>query len=471
MPPTRQPRRVLIVDSERAFLEPLLAVLRVDHDVRTVSCAAGALRAVKDFAPHVVLLDMKLPDANSLDCLKRIKQEFPDVEVMMVAALGEVASAVAAIKLGACDYVQKPVGLDVIEKALRRPCGKMRGQANGSRTASREATYPLPPDHDPYEIVGTSAAVNGVLAVIEQVCRTDLNVLIQGESGTGKELVARSIHRGSRRQSGPFVAVNCALFSGDLIDSNLFGHEKGAFTGATSRRRGVFELADGGTLLLDEIGTMPLITQSKLLRVLEEKRFTRVGGERPVEVDVRLIFATNRDLETETEMGNFREDLFYRINVVSISVPPLRSRREDIPLLVEHFLRKHSRFVDSPLRSLTPEAIGELQSRTWRGNVRQLENIIQMLMSLSMKSAMGLEDIEALTPSRPSATSLRIHEPPEPHAPPERLQSGIDRQTILATLEACDWNRTLASSRLGIHRNTLRNMMKRFGIRARLVAE
>ncbi|MHC4248264.1 MAG: sigma-54-dependent transcriptional regulator [Planctomycetota bacterium] len=466
MVPAADPLRVLVVDDEETFLEPLLTILRSEYDVRGASRVAEALRALGDFAPHVVILDIRLPDGDGLDCLRKMKKAQPDVEAIMVTGFGEVESAVAAMKLGACDYVQKPVEIEKLEEVLRRACQKVRGRADGPRTASEAPSDPAP--DDPYRIVGASAAVERVLRVIRQICGTDLTVLVQGESGTGKELVARAIHRGSHRRDGPFVAVNCARSSGELIDSELFGHEKGAFTGAASLRRGVFELAHGGTLLLDEIGTMPLATQDKLLRVVEEQRFTRVGGERPVEVDVRLVFATNRDLETETEKGSFREDLYYRMKVVAISVPPLRSRREDIPVLVEHFLRKHGAAVDSPLRGFTPDAMGELESRAWRGNVRELENTVRMLMSLGGKSVLDVEDLEALAPSQSGPASLRIHG----SAPaPERSRTGVDRRAVLAALDACDWNQSLASRRLGVHRNTLRNMMKRFGIRARRVAE
>ncbi|MHC4198814.1 MAG: sigma-54-dependent transcriptional regulator [Planctomycetota bacterium] len=452
MPAQKTDIRILIVDDEEHVVTALGLLLERDYTVKGVGTAEAALACFKDFEPDIVLLDITLPGMNGMDCLEEIKRAWPDVEVVMVTATREVRTAVSALKLGAYDYIEKPFDENELRGVIRNIHDKLKLKRQ-VRSLGRELARPYVLKN----IVGKSQAMKDVLNLARKACRSDLSVVISGESGTGKELIARAIHYNGLRKDGPFVPANCARFSGEIIESELFGHEKGAFTGATGVRRGVFERAHEGTLFLDEIDTMPPDTQSKLLRVVEEKRFTRVGGERRVEVDVRLISATNVDLREKASSGAFREDLYYRLSVIPIHIPPLRSRREDIPLLMEHFIQKHRASMHSPLVRFSDDAMSLLQSHAWRGNVRELENTVLLLMSVCEKRIAGVEDLElpVLSNAEPAPGGIR------------EQRAHTDKEALLKALEDNGWNRGLASQQLGIHRNTLRKLMKRYGLEGR----
>lgn len=452
MPTPKADIRILIVDDEEHVVTALTVLLEQDYTVKGVGTAEAALAFFEDFMPDIVLLDITLPAMNGMDCLEEIKRAWPDVEVVMVSATREVRTAVSALKLGAYDYLEKPFEEDELRGVIRNIHDKLKLKRQ-VRTLGRELARPYGFEN----IIGKSQAIGRVLSLTQKACSGDLNVIIDGESGTGKELIARAIHYNGLRKDGPFIPANCARFSGEIIESELFGHEKGAFSGATGIRHGVFERAHEGTLFLDEIDTMPPDTQSKLLRVVEEKRFTRVGGEKPVEVDVRLISATNVDLREKASSGAFREDLYFRLSVIPVHIPPLRSRREDIPLLLEHFVQKHRASMHSPLEGFSDDAMSLLQSHTWRGNVRELENTVLLLMSVCEKRIADVEDLELPV--------LSSAEPPSGGIREQRSQA--DKEALLKALEETGWSRALASQQLGIHRNTLRKLMKRYGIEGR----
>jgi DNA-binding NtrC family response regulator len=444
--------RILIVDDEQHMLTTLTLLLEADYTTKAVESAEDALEAVPSFRPDLVLLDITLPGMDGMECLKRIKAGRPHIEVVMVTATRDVRTAVSALKLGAYDYITKPFEEDELRGTIRNVKEKL-----SLRDAVERLGGELARPYKLENIVGKSRVMKDVLKLVERVAARQIPVLIQGESGTGKELVARAIHYNGPRAGGPFVAANCARFSGDLIDSELFGHEKGAFTGATGRRAGLFEQADRGTLFLDEVASMPYETQGKLLRVIEERRFSRVGGGGPVEADVRLVAATNRDLAVEVDEGRFREDLYYRLRVVPVSLPPLRARRRDIPLLVNHFIRKHREHMDSRLEGVSREAMEVLKKHTWRGNVRELENTILLLMSVSDKQIADVEDLDVPVLRRNAGPGEGIR----------KQRAEADREAVTKALEQCRWNQSAAAGVLGVHRNTLRSLMKRYGIPAR----
>ena len=449
-PPSSPPGgvRVLVVDDERHMVDALTIVLGEEYQVRSAGDGETALAMAAESPPHVALLDIMLPGISGLEVLKRLREVSPETVAVMVTAVNDVKSAVEAMKAGAYDYIVKPFdGVDILravgkaaeKAALRREVASLREEVAGA--------FGL------HEMVGATPAMQDLFRAARKVADQDVNVLVCGESGTGKELVARAIHYGGARRRGPFVAVNCGRLGSELTESELFGHEKGAFTGAMVLHRGTFEQADGGTLFLDEIGTTPPAVQAKLLRILEERRVTRLGGERDVEVDIRVVAATNADLLQAVRNGAFRQDLFYRLNVIRLEVPPLRERRDDVPLLVEHFLRKHRRRIASPVRAFSPEAMEILRDHPWRGNVRELENVVLTLVCMAEKETIDSEDLDS-----------PILEPPGP--PPGPLGPDAEsRDRVLKALEECDWKLAAAGRRLGVHRNTVRNLMARYGIR------
>jgi len=438
--------KILIVEDEpkMAFL---LEVELKDAGHRTTSVTDGmeAVRRVEREHFDIVITDLRMEGMDGIEVLERVKGLDPQTEVVLITAYATAQTAVDAMKKGAYDYIIKPFDVEELKllvKRIEEKQGLLYENALLQEKARREGLL----------VGGRSPAMRKVLELIDKVAPTDATVLVLGESGTGKELVARRIHHLSPRRDRPLVAVHCATFPENLLESELFGYERGAFTGATRRKVGHFEYADGGTIFLDEVGELPTSVQAKLLRFLQERQFTRIGGVEPVRVDVRVIAATNRDLEREVMEGRFREDLFYRLNVFPIELPPLRERREDIPLLVEHFLRQRNR----PPDVVSPEAMEALLTYDWPGNVRELENVIERALILA-----GEERItpDLLPFGRPKA-GAKVELPDEG----VNLEE-VERELIIQALEKTGWNKAKAAKLLGISRRRLYSRMEALGIK------
>jgi two-component system response regulator AtoC len=447
---------ILVVDDDPGVRESFRLILEDHYDVVDVPDGPSALDVVRASPMDLVLLDIRLPGMDGIEVLERIKAIDDRAEVILVTAVKTVRTAVAAMKLGAFDYLTKPFEEDELLSLASRALER--------RTLEREVALlrsELARTHDLDEIVGKHPVMERLHGLIAQVARTSTTVLITGESGTGKELVARAIHRHGNRREAPFVAVNPAAIVESLIESELFGHERGAFTGAHQRKLGKFELAQGGTLFLDEIGTLRAELQAKLLRVLQEREIERVGGTRSIKIDVRVIAATNTDLKDAVSRGTFREDLYYRLNVVPIVVPPLRERAQDVPLLAEHFLRRDTRDFNKRIEGLSPEAIAALQAYRWPGNVRELENVIERCVVLADGPVIQLNDLplDVLLPQQ--ATRVRAAEA----LPLNEATDQFERQIVLRVLERVGWNLTEAGRILAIHRNSLRMKLARWGVR------
>ena len=449
---------VLIVDDDPGLRESFRLILEDGYELVEAADGRQALDIVRNREVDLVLLDIRLPEMDGIEVLERIKAMDEQVEVVLVTAVKTVRTAVAAMKLGAFDYLTKPFEEDDLHSVVRRALEK--------RSLEREVVFlrsELARRHEFGEIVGTHAEMQKLFRLIAQVARTSTTVLITGESGTGKELIARAIHRQGLRREKPFVAVNPAALSETLLESELFGHEKGSFTGAYQRKLGKLEMAQGGTLFLDEIGTLKPELQSKLLRVLQEREIERVGGTRTIRIDVRVIAATNVDLKQAVANQTFREDLYYRLNVVPISVPPLRDRRDDIPLLVEHFIRRYNAEMNKRVERLSPEAMAVLHDYPWPGNVRELQNIIERLVGLVDTPIIGMNDLplDLLLPDH----TVRLR-----HAetlPLRKATEEFERQIVLRVLERVRWNRSEAARILGVHRNSLKTMLTRWGFGSR----
>jgi DNA-binding NtrC family response regulator len=440
---------ILIVDDEFAVRDSLESWFRKDgYRAGSAKDAGEALRQLEARGWDVVLLDIKMPGVDGMELLRRIRTLDPEIVVIMITAYATVDTAVQALKDGAFDYVTKPVDPDELSHLVRRAVERRRLRSENLRLKQGVDRLVLATP-----IVGDSGAMQKVLELARSVAATDTTVLIRGESGTGKELVAQAIHAESRRRYFPIVAVNCGALPESLLESELFGHEKGAFTGAQFRRKGKLELADGGTLFLDEVGTINLRTQIDLLRVLETKEFTRLGGGRPVQVDFRVICATNQNLEQLVAAGSFREDLYFRINVVTIQIPPLRERREDIPLLAEHFLRRYALSMNRPFTALDPAAMDLLVRYDWPGNVRELGNAIERALVVGAPPTVRASDLP-----------LRLTERDDGPAPGDSLDD-VERAHIAKMLEREGWNITHTASKLEIDRVTLYNKIKKYGLR------
>ncbi|MBW2733228.1 MAG: sigma-54-dependent Fis family transcriptional regulator [Deltaproteobacteria bacterium] len=464
MPETKQ---ILVVDDEPNLRRVLGGILRRGgHQVLSAGDGREALNLLTTETVHAVITDLRMPHMDGMELLRRISADYPDVPVIILTAHGSVDNAVAAVKLGAFDYLEKPFDQQqiqqVIAKALRTN-ELRRAQPQIAGGASSRGRYGL---------IGTSAAMQAVYNVIEKVADSPSTVLITGESGTGKELIARALHEQSPRTQKPLITVNCAAIPDTLIESELFGYEKGAFTGAVSSKPGRFELADSGTLFLDEIGEIPFEMQVKLLRALQENEFERVGGIRTLKVDARVVAATNRDLAAEIERGNFREDLYYRLNVVPIQVPPLRDRPEDLPALVEHILHKLCIRLERPPRSLNDDAMELLAAYAWPGNIRELENMLERTLLFSEQETIGAEDLPLPLREAPEA---RRH-PRRGETNPKRMEASlkeavraeterVERQMILSALEETGGNVTHAAKRLKISRKSLQIKMRDLGLR------
>jgi DNA-binding NtrC family response regulator len=447
---------VLVVDDEPGVRESFHLILDDDYEVIDVPDGAAALDVVRATHVDLVLLDIRLPGMDGIEVLERIKAIDEGLEVILVTAVKTVRTAVAAMKQGAFDYVTKPFDEDELLVLVRRALDK--------RTLEREVVYlrgELERHHDFDELVGQHPEMQRIYRVVAQVARTTTTVLITGESGTGKELIARAIHHQGPRRDQPFVAVNPAAIAETLMESELFGHEKGAFTGAFQRRLGKFELAQGGTLFLDEIATLRSELQAKLLRVLQEREIERVGGTRAIKMDVRIIAATNADVPAAVSRGTFREDLYYRLNVVHITVPPLRTRAEDIPLLVEHFVRRYVRESGKRIEGLAPEALEMLRAYRWPGNVRELQNVIERAVVLTDGPTIGVDDL-------PLELSLGVAPAAaEESLPLNEASDRFEQQMVLRVLDRSGGNVSEAARLLGLHRNSLKAKLSRWKIRAR----
>mgnify|MGYP003110638948 FL=1 len=468
---------ILIADDDQAIRTVLTqALTRIGMDVRSTGNAATLWQWVERGEGDLVITDVVMPDENGLDLLTRIRKVRPDLRVIVMSAQNTLLTAVKASERGAFEYLPKPFDLaelvQVVRKALMaRSEGRVPAQAEVS-----EEELPL---------IGRSSAMQEIYRVLARLMATDLTVMIAGESGTGKELVARALHDYGKRRNGPFVAVNMAAIPRELIESELFGHEKGAFTGATARSSGRFEQARGGTLFLDEIGDMPIEAQTRLLRVLQEGEYTTVGGRSAIQVDVRIVAATHRDLRQLIRQGMFREDLFYRLNVVPIRLPPLRERKEDIPDLVRHFLALAQR-EGLPEKSMDAAAMQRLTAYNWPGNIRELENLVKRLVALYSEEVIGsaaideeLLDSPAGADEEASDKSENLSDAVERHLrtyfaahgdnlPPtglhDRVLREIERPLIMLSLDATKGNQLKAASMLGLNRNTLRKKIRDLGI-------
>ena len=474
---TMENASILIADDDQAIRTVLTqALTRIGMDVRSTGNAATLWQWVERGEGDLVITDVVMPDENGLDLLTRIRKVRPDLRVIVMSAQNTLLTAVKASERGAFEYLPKPFDLaelvQVVRKALMaRSEGRVPAQAEVS-----EEELPL---------IGRSSAMQEIYRVLARLMATDLTVMIAGESGTGKELVARALHDYGKRRNGPFVAVNMAAIPRELIESELFGHEKGAFTGATARSSGRFEQARGGTLFLDEIGDMPIEAQTRLLRVLQEGEYTTVGGRSAIQVDVRIVAATHRDLRQLIRQGMFREDLFYRLNVVPIRLPPLRERKEDIPDLVRHFLALAQR-EGLPEKSIDAAAMQRLTAYNWPGNIRELENLVKRLVALYSEEVIGsaaideeLLDSPAGADEEDSDKSENLSDAVERHLrtyfaahgdnlPPtglhDRVLREIERPLIMLSLDATKGNQLKAASMLGLNRNTLRKKIRDLGI-------
>jgi two-component system nitrogen regulation response regulator GlnG len=470
---------ILIADDDRSIRTVLSQALgRAGYDVRTTGTAANLWRWVSDGEGDLVITDVVMPDENGLDLIPRIRKIRPDLRIIVMSAQNTLLTAVRATERGAFEYLPKPFDLKEVVEVVQRALLERDTHAGASAAA-------MTPEEDALPLIGRSSAMQEIYRVLARLMNTDLTVMVNGESGTGKELVARALHDYGKRRSGAFVAINMAAIPRELIESELFGHEKGAFTGATNRYAGRFEQAEGGTLFLDEIGDMPIEAQTRLLRVLQEGEYTSVGGRTPIATNVRIIAATHRDLRAAVRQGLFREDLYYRLNVVPLRIPPLRERSEDIPELVAHFLT-NAEAEGMPVKSFVPEAMSRLQNYRWPGNVRELENLVQRLTALYSQDVISVEIVEAeLAHAAPGAsestgmeeeslsdaierhlrTYFSAHRDGLPTAGLyDRILHEMERPLITLSLEATRGNQVRASTLLGLNRNTLRKKIRELDI-------
>jgi two-component system nitrogen regulation response regulator NtrX len=445
---------ILIVDDETAIQKALRGVLEDEgYRVTAVGAGADALKVVTEELPDVIFLDIWMPHMDGLETLAELKRLRPEATVVMISGHGTIETAVKATRLGAYDFIEKPLSLEktliTVTRALEY--GRLERENAALRARLDERA----------EIIGDSDPMRALREQIATAAPTSGRVLIHGENGSGKELVARAIHALSARAGRPFVEVNCAAIPEELIESELFGHERGAFTGALTRRRGKFETADGGTLFLDEIGDMSVKTQAKVLRALEEQVVERVGGREPLKVDVRVIAASNRDLPSLIATGAFREDLFYRLNVIPIDVPPLRARKEDVPALVEHFIRVFCASNGKRLKTVAPGALTYFMTYDWPGNVRELRNMVERLVIMVPGDTIGSEELPPPLRAKreaPAATPLAEGKPLK------EARDAFERAYIMAELRAQDWNMTRTAERLGIERSHLYRKIRGYGI-------
>jgi two-component system response regulator HydG len=438
--------RILIVDDQSSVRELLRAVLESDgHEIEDAADGAAAVDRLKAGFHDLAIMDIRMPGLDGVDALARMKEVSPRTGVVMMTAYASVDTAVRAMKLGAFDYITKPIDIDEVRSVVSR---FMRESAEPGEGEPEDVVAAG-------DVVGVSDAFRAAVNLAHRVAESDATVLILGESGTGKEIIAREIHRASARSRKSFVAVNCSAIPEGLLESELFGHEKGAFTGAVRQKKGRFEVADGGTVFLDEIGDMSSALQAKLLRFLQDHAVQHVGGSEDIEVDVRVLAATNKDLGVEIAEGRFREDLYFRLNVVTITMPPLSARAEDIPLLIDHFLRRFAAPGAKPKR-MSPKAMRLAMSAEWPGNVRELENAVQRAVILSRGETIFPEHLPAKVQAADGDHGGAV--------PAGRTMREVERDTIVRALRETDGNRTHAAKILGISRRTLQNKIKEYGI-------
>lgn len=441
--------RVLVIDDEPAVRDALRQVIEYEGlEVQLAGSGAEGLLLFPEFRPHVVVLDVKMAGLDGLEVLSQLKASDAGAAVVMISGHGTIAHAVQATQRGAFDFLEKPLDSDRLIVTLRNALATVALTGENERLRSAIDTK--------YPMIGSSAALRAVRDLIIRVGPTDSRVLITGENGTGKELVARAIHEASPRRERAFIEVNCAAIPNELIESELFGHLKGSFTGAVADRPGKFELADGGTLFLDEVGDMSLSAQAKVLRVLQEGVVTRIGGSRPQQVDVRVLAATNKVVAEEIAEGRFREDLYYRLNVVPILVPSIRQRRDDIPELIAHFVEQLAGRGGIPVRTFTSEAIEKLRNRTWPGNVREIRNAIERLLILAKGNAVTGHDVERLIPT--------MAVPVDENAGLGRSLVDAERAQIVQALEKYDWNIAETARALAMQRSNLYKKIEKYQI-------
>src|SRR5437870_81099 len=448
---------VLIVDDEAEIRESLRTLLELEgYEVEAASTGEEGLSRIGERTFDLVLLDVALPDRNGLDILVDLRAIDRVISVVMITAYGTVENAVRAMQAGAANFIQKPWDNDKLLADIRAAVARHRAEEENVQLKRA-----LRQRYNFDNIVGKGEAMLKIFDLVAQVAPSRSTILLQGESGTGKELIAKALHLNSPRRDRPFVPVNTGSMPPDLLESTLFGHVKGAFTSAIASKKGLFEVADRGTLFLDEIGSMTIDTQAKILRVLQDRKFMHLGGVHEIQVDVRIIAATNADLKQHVREGKFREDLFYRLNVISIDLPPLRQRKEDIPLLVEFFLNKYTEENERPPRHLTPEALRPLLTYSWPGNVRELENVIERAVVLSSGLEIGPELLPDQIAGRGTTFPLLEH---RGDASLFDIMEDCERHIIVDMLEKCNWNQTEASERFHVPLSTLNQKIKRLSI-------
>jgi DNA-binding NtrC family response regulator len=451
---TKRKRRILAIDDEPAMTEWLRMVLeRAGFDVRTAHLGTQGEELFKSWRPDAVVTDLLLPDTDGIRLVRQFKELDAEAEVIVITGEGNIPRSVEAVKAGAFDFLEKPIDaerlLDKLEKAIKQ---KALVDENEQLKQKLQDRYRF------RNVVGGSRKMQELFDLVESVAASDANILIQGENGTGKELIANAIHYNSKRSKGPFIKINCAAIPKDLIESELFGYKKGSFTGAMTDKEGLLEAAEGGSLLLDEIGEMPSYLQTKLLRVLQEREYRPIGSDRVVHVDFRLICATNIDLDSALREGRLREDLYFRINTITLRVPPLRERTEDIPLLCDYFLEKFRERYQKHIKSLAPSVYHLLIRNRWPGNVRELENAIERSVLVAKGTEIAVADLpESLRDDSSSSDDFVI--------PPHRTLAEIERMAILQTLQRTNWNKQEAAQILGLYRPTLYSKMKKHDIR------
>lgn len=445
---------ILAIDDEQNIIESYKLLFSDRYTVLTALTGKSALEVFGSQQVDLVILDILLPDMDGIDVLEKIKTT-SDAEVIIISAVKMVKTAIQAVKLGAFDYVSKPFDIDDLQVTVAKALEK--------RNLTKEVIY-LKSELKPVtfeNMIGNSPAMKQVFSVISEVRDNRSTVLITGESGTGKELIARAIHYTGKYKEKPFVAVDSATIPENLVESELFGHEKGSFTDATAQKMGKFELADGGTLFLDEIGNLPMDIQSKILRVIEEREIQRVGGVKNIKIDVRILSATNMDLKKAVKEGKFRQDLYYRLNVIPIFVPPLREKKEDIPLLINHFIQIYNKRFGKNVTGISTDALELLMNYTWPGNIRELRNVIERLVALGKESIISQNRL-------PIDILLADEKPTDPvgHISLKAARNEFEKQFITKILEKAGWNQTRASQLLGIHRNALLYKMNQFGVKS-----
>lgn len=448
---------ILVVDDEESICQALKGILSDEgYEIITAMSGEECLDIVEEELPDLVLLDIWLPGIDGIETLTKIKAKYPQIQVIMISGHGTIESAVKSTKLGAYDFIEKPLSLEKVVLTVDHALNLARLEEENKLLKGKI-------EHD-YELTGNSKLITELKEMIQIIAPTNAWILIMGENGTGKELVARSLHRLSKRSDKPFVEVNCAAIPEELIESELFGHEKGSFTGATAKKRGKFDLANGGTLFLDEVADMSLKAQAKILRILQEKKFERVGGTKFIETDVRVLAATNKNLETEMEDGRFRQDLYYRLNVIPLVVPPLRERKEDIQELVKPFIKEFCFKEGIPDKHIADDALDTFMNHDWPGNVRELKNIIERLVIMTSSDTITADDIPPLVGENLLGGG---HDTISYIDSFRKAKAGFERDFIAQKLLENDWNISKTAKSIGLERSNLHRKIKAYGLEVR----